>query len=147
MDIILKQDIAGLGYRNEIISVKPGYGNNYLIPQGFATLATKSTIKVMQENIKQAAHKAEKIKTAAEAIAEGLNEVVLEIAAKVGDGTRIFGKVTTTQISDALKLKGFDVDRKKIILPKEVKVLGDYVAMLDLHKEVKKEVKFSVIAD
>jgi large subunit ribosomal protein L9 len=147
MDIILKQDIAGLGYRNEIISVKPGYGNNYLIPQGFATLATKSTIKVMQENIKQAAHKAEKIKTAAEAIAEGLNEVVLEIAAKVGDGTRIFGKVTTTQISDALKLKGFEVDRKKIILPKEVKVLGDYVAMLDLHKEVKKEVKFSVIAD
>jgi large subunit ribosomal protein L9 len=147
MDIILKQDIAGLGYRNEIISVKPGYGNNYLIPQGFATLATKSTIKVMQENIKQAAHKAEKIKTAAEAIAEGLNEVVLEIAAKVGDGTRIFGKVTTTQISDALKSKGFEVDRKKIILPKEVKVLGDYVAMLDLHKEVKKEVKFSVIAD
>jgi large subunit ribosomal protein L9 len=131
MEIILKQDIAGLGYKNEIISVKPGYGNNYLIPQGFATLATKGAIKVMQENIKQAAHKAEKIKT----------------AAKVGDGTRIFGKVTTTQISDALKTKGFEVDRKKIILPKEVKVLGDYVAVLDLHKEVKKEVKFSVIAD
>ncbi len=147
MDIILKQDIAGLGYKNEVISVKPGYGNNYLIPQGFATLATKSSVKVMQENIKQAAHKAEKIKTAAEAIAEGLNEVVLEIAAKVGDGTRIFGKVTTTQISDALKLKGFEVDRKKIVLPKDIKVLGDYVAMLDLHKEVKKEVKFSVIAD
>ncbi len=147
MDIILKQDIAGLGYKNEIIGVKPGYGNNYLIPQGFATLATKSTIKVMQENIKQAAHKAEKIKTAAQAIAEGIGEMVLQIGAKVGDGTRIFGKVTTIQVSDALKAKGFDVDRKKIILPKEVKVLGEYTALLDLHKEVKKEVKFEVVAE
>jgi large subunit ribosomal protein L9 len=147
MDIILKQDIAGVGYKNEIISVKPGYGNNYLIPQGFATLATKSTIKVMEENIKQASHKAEKIKTAAEAIAEGIGEMVLKIAAKVGDGTRIFGKVTSTQISDALKVQGFEVDRKKILLPKEVKVLGEYVALLDLHKEVKKEVKFEVVAD
>jgi large subunit ribosomal protein L9 len=147
MDIILKQDIAGIGYKNEIISVKPGHGNNYLIPQGFAELATKSAIKVMAENIKQAAHKAEKLKTAAEAIAEGIGELVLEIAAKVGEGSRIFGKVTNTQISDALKLKGFDVDRKKILLPKEVKVLGEYVAMVDLHKEVKKEVKFVVIAD
>jgi large subunit ribosomal protein L9 len=147
MDIILKQDIAGIGYKNEIISVKPGHGNNYLIPQGFAVLATKSAVKVMAENIKQAAHKAEKLKTAAEAIAEGIGELVLEIAAKVGEGNRIFGKVTNTQISDALKLKGFDVDRKKILLPKEVKVLGEYVAMVDLHKEVKKEVKFVVIAD
>jgi large subunit ribosomal protein L9 len=147
MDIILKQDIAGLGYKNEIIGVKPGYGNNYLIPQGFATLATKSTIKVMQENIKQAAHKAEKIKTAAEAIAEGIGEMVLQIGAKVGDGTRIFGKVTTIQISDALKAKGFDVDRKKIILPKDIKVLGEYTALLDLHKEVKKEVKFEVVSE
>jgi large subunit ribosomal protein L9 len=147
MDIILKQDIAGIGYKNEIISVKPGHGNNYLIPQGFAVLATKSAVKVMAENIKQAAHKAEKLKTAAETIAEGIGELVLEIAAKVGEGNRIFGKVTNTQISDALKAKGFDVDRKKILLPKEVKVLGEYVAMVDLHKEVKKEVKFVVIAD
>lgn len=146
MDIILKQDIAGLGYKNEVVSVKPGYGNNYLIPQGFASLATKSTLKVVAENVKQAAHKAEKIKTEAETMAASIGDMVLEIAAKVGEGNRIFGKVTSIQISDALATKGFVIDRKKVLLPKEVKVTGDYIAILDLHKEVKKEVNFKVVA-
>ncbi len=147
MDIILKQDIAGVGYKNEIVSVKPGYGNNYLIPQGFAVLATKSSIKVMQENIKQAAHKAEKIKADAQAIADAIGDMTLKIGAKAGESNRIFGKVTSIQISDALSAQGFAIDRKKILLPKDVKNLGEYTAILDLHKEVKKEVKFEVIAE
>lgn len=147
MDIILKQDIAGVGYKNEIVSVKPGYGNNYLIPQGYATLATKSAIKVMNENIKQAAHKAEKIKTEAQNMADGIGDMVLSIGAKVGESNRIFGKVTSIQIVDALRAKGFEIDRKKVLLPKEVKTVGEYTAILDLHKEVKKEVKFEVVAE
>jgi large subunit ribosomal protein L9 len=147
MDIILKQDIAGLGYKNEIVSVKPGYGNNYLIPQGFATLATKSAVKVMQENVKQAAHKAEKIKSDAEALAAAIGDPILSIGAKVGEGSRIFGKVTSIQISDALAAKGFDIDRKKVLLPKEIKTTGEYTAILDLHKEVKKELKFEVVGE
>jgi large subunit ribosomal protein L9 len=147
MNIILKQDIAGVGYKNEIVSVKPGYGNNYLIPQGFAVLATKSSIKVMQENIKQAAHKADKIKGDAQAIADAIGDMVLTIGAKAGESNKIFGKVTSIQIADALATKGIIVDRKKIILPKDVKNLGEYTAIVDLHKEVKKEVKFEVVAE
>jgi large subunit ribosomal protein L9 len=147
MEIILKTDIAGLGYKNDIVSVKPGYGRNYLIPQGFATLATSSAKKVLAENIKQAAHKAEKIKKDAEELAAAIGEMMLEIPAKVGESGRIFGRVTTTQISDMLKSKGFDIDRKKIAIESEVKNLGDYSAMLDLHKEVKHKVAFRVIAE
>jgi large subunit ribosomal protein L9 len=147
MDIILKQDIAGVGYKNEIVSVKPGYGNNYLIPQGFAVLATKSSIKVMQENIKQAAHKAEKIKTDAQTIADAIGDTVLSIGAKAGESNKIFGKVTSIQIADALNKLGFAIDRKKILLPKDVKSLGEYTAIIDLHKEVKKEVKFEVVGE
>src|SRR5690606_26162813 len=111
MEIILKTDIKGLGYKNDLVDVKPGYGRNYLIPQGFAVLATGSNKKILAENIKQAAHKAEKIKTEAENTAARLAEVTLEIKAKIGDSGKIFGKVTTLQISDALAAKGFDIDR------------------------------------
>ena len=116
MEIILKTDIKGLGYKNDLVSVKPGYGRNYLIPQGFAVLATGSNKKILAENIKQAAHKAEKIKTEAENIAAKLAETTLEIKAKIGDSGKIFGKVTTLQISDALATKGFEIDRKKIAI-------------------------------
>ncbi len=114
MELILKADIIGLGYKNDIIKVKDGYGRNYLIPQSLAVLATPSAKKVMAENIKQAAHKAEKIKKDAQTIADGIGEMVLEIKAKAGESGKIFGAVTTIQISDALKAKGFDIDRKKI---------------------------------
>ncbi|MCO6357343.1 LSU ribosomal protein L9P [Roseivirga pacifica] len=147
MEIILKTDIKGLGYKNDTVNVKPGYARNYLIPQGFAIIANGSNKKMIEENIKQAAHKAEKLKADAEAIAEGIGETVLEIKAKVGDSGKIFGAVTTLQISDALKAKGFEVDRKKISFKSEVKMAGDYEAEIDLHKEVKKDVKFSVVAE
>lgn len=147
MEVILKEDINGLGYKNDIVNVKSGYGRNYLIPQGFAVIANTSNKKVVTENIKQASHKAEKIKTAASALASSIGDAKLEIKAKVGESGKIFGKVTTLQISDALKAKGFEVDRKKISIDSEVKSIGDYVATLDLHKEVKHKVTFSVIPD
>lgn len=148
MEVILKTDIKGLGYKNDTVTVKPGYGRNYLIPQGFAIIASESNKKLIGENIKQAAHKAEKIKADAEAIAEAIGDAVLEIKAKAGDSGKIFGAVTTLQISDALKeAKGVEVDRKKISFKSEVKRVGEYEAEIDLHKEVKKDVKFNVVAE
>jgi large subunit ribosomal protein L9 len=147
MEIILKTDIKGLGYKNDLVSVKPGYGRNYLIPQGFAVLATGSNKKILAENIKQAAHKAEKIKTEAENIAAKLTETTLEIKAKIGDSGKIFGKVTTLQISDALASKGFEIDRKKIAITVPVEGAGEFTADVDLHREVKTQVKFVVVGE
>ena len=147
MDVILKTDIKGLGYKNDLVEVKPGYGRNYLIPQGFAVLATASNKRVLEENIKQAAHKAEKIKTSAEALAEKISSTTLEIKAKIGDSGKIFGKVTTLQISDALADKGIEVDRKKISINQPVSTAGEFEAEVDLHREVKTTVKFVVVAE
>lgn len=139
MEIILKTDITGVGYKNDIVSVKPGYGRNYLIPQGFATMATPSNRKVVAENVRQAAHKVEKIKNDALALAEQIGGLTLTLIAKAGESGKIFGRVTNTQIADALREKGFDIDRKKITI-EDVKMLGEYQATLDLHKEVKHQV-------
>ena len=147
MDVILKTDIKGLGYKNDTVSVKPGYGRNYLITQGFAVIASPSNRKMFAENIKQAAHKADKIKGDAQAIAGAIGDAALEIKAKAGDCGKIFGAVTTMQISDALKARGIDVDRKKISFKGEVKMIGEYELEIDLHKEVKKELKFLVVAE
>ena len=146
MELILKTDIAGLGYKNDVVTVKPGYGRNYLIPQGFAEIASPTNKKVLAENIKQAAHKADKLKKDAEERAASIGDLSLELPAKVGESGKIFGRVTSIQIADALKVKGFDIDRKKIAIDGEVKSLGDYTATLDLHKEVKHKVKFTVVA-
>lgn len=146
MQVILRTDIAGLGYKNDVVDVKAGYGRNYLIPQGFAVMATDSNKKQLAENLKQAAHKAEKLKKDAEDLAAAIGDITLDIAAKVGDSGKIFGRVTSIQISDALKAKGFDVDRKKITI-EDVKVVGVYKAILDLHKEVKHAVNVSVAGE
>ncbi|MEX2512736.1 MAG: 50S ribosomal protein L9 [Cyclobacteriaceae bacterium] len=147
MEVILKTDIKGLGYKNDLVEVKPGYGRNYLIPQGFAVLATLSAKKILAENIKQAAHKAEKIKTEAEGIANKLENLTLEIKAKIGDSGKIFGKVTTLQLSDALSAKGLEIDRKKISINQPVSTSGEFEAEVDLHREVKTKVKFLVVAE
>lgn len=147
MEVILKTDIKGLGYKNDTVNVKPGYGRNYLIPQGFAIIASGSNKKMITENIRQAAHKADKIKGDAQAVADAIGDAALEIKAKAGDSGKIFGAVTTLQISDALKARGVDVDRKKISFKGDVKMLGEYELEIDLHKEVKKDLKFSVIAE
>ncbi|WP_256008959.1 50S ribosomal protein L9 [Desertivirga xinjiangensis] len=147
MEIILKQDIKNLGEKDDIVNVKPGYGRNYLIPQGFATLATSSAKKVLAENLKQAQFKQEKIKNDALAIAARLESVKLTIGAKAGESGKIFGAVNTIQVADALKKEGFEVDRRRITFETEPKFVGEYVANLNLHKEVKVQVPFEVVAE
>lgn len=146
MEIILKENIKGLGFKNDIVDVKPGYGRNYLIPQGYAVLATPSNKKVQAENLKQAAHKAEKLKAEADAIATGVGGVSIELKAKIGDSGKIFGAITTLMLSDALKEKGYTVDRKQISFPVTPKEAGEFKAELALHKEVSAEVTFTVAA-
>jgi len=147
MEVILKQDIKKLGEKDDIVSVKPGYGRNYLIPQGLAVLATDSAKKVLAENIRQAQFKQDKIKKDATELATRLENVKLTIGAKAGETGKIFGSVNSIQIADALKQKGFDVDRRRITFEEEPKVLGEYVANLNLHKEVKVQVPFEVVAE
>jgi large subunit ribosomal protein L9 len=147
MEVILKQDVAGVGYKNDIVKVKAGYGNNYLIPNGFALIANDSNKRLVNENIRQAAHKAAKVKQDAEAIASKIGELTVEVKAKAGESGKIFGAVTALQISDSLKAKGFDIDRKKIVLKETPKQVGTYTVTLDLHKEVKHEVKVNVVAE
>ena len=125
MEIILLTDIANLGHKDDIVDVKQGYGRNYLIPQGYAILATPSARKVVAENLRQRAHKEAKLKAEAEAIAAQLAEVKLTIGAKTSSTGKIFGSVNSIMISESLKEKGFDIDRKKIML-KDVKEIGTY---------------------
>ena len=147
MEIILKQDIKKVGEKDDIVNVKPGFGRNYLIPKGYAILATSSEKKILAENIKQAQFKQEKIKMDAEAIAAKLDGVKLNIGAKAGESGKIFGSVNTIQIADALKKQGFEVDRRRITFEEEPKFVGEYIANLNLHKEVKVQVPFEVIAE
>jgi len=147
MEVILKQDMPGLGYKYDTVKVKPGYGRNYLIPRGIAILANNSNRKMIDENIRQAAHKAEKLKNDALEIAEKIEALAIEIGAKTGESGKIFGAVTTLQISDALTANGFDVDRRRISFNGEIKTVGDYEASVELHKEVKANLKFKVVAE
>ncbi len=144
MEIILKQDVQGLGYKNDVVKVKPGYGRNFLIPNGSALIASPSNKRMVEENVRQMAHKAAKIKDEAVALAQKIGDLTLELKTKAGETGKIFGAITSLQVSDALKAKGFDVDRKKIIFKEQPKQLGDYVVNLDLHKEVKHEIKIKV---
>ena len=147
MEVILKQDVQGLGYKNDLVKVKPGYGRNFLIPNGIALMATESNKKMLAENTRQVAHKAAKVKADAEALAQKIGELVVEVGTKAGDSGKIFGAVTGLQVAEILKSKGFDVDRKKVIFKAQPKELGEYTAVLDLHKEVKHEIKVKVVAE
>ena len=146
MEIILKEDVINLGYKNDIVKVKDGYGRNYLIPQGKAVIATESAKKVLAENERQRAHKLAKIKADAEAQAAKLNGVKVVITAKVNEDGTIFGGVGAAQVAEALAAKGFEVDRKAIVA-ETVKAVGEYTATINLHKEVKAEVTFEVAAE
>ena len=146
MEIILLTDIANLGHKDDIVDVKQGYGRNYLIPQGYAILATPSARKVVAENLRQRAHKEAKLKAEAEELAAKLAEVKLTIGAKTSSTGKIFGSVNSIMISESLKEKGFDIDRKKIVL-KDVKEVGTYTALIKLHREVKVDVEFEVVSD
>lgn len=143
----MKQDVTGLGYKNDIVKVKAGYGNNYLIPNGFALIANDSNKRLISENVRQAAHKAAKIKQDAEALAAKVGDLTIEVGTKAGESGKIFGAVTALQIADVLKAKGFDIDRKKVHLKETPKQLGTYTATLDLHKEVKHDIQVKVVAE
>ena len=147
MEIILKQDVAGLGYKNDTVVVKPGYGRNFLIPSGVAIIANDSNKRVVAENIRQAAHKAAKLKQDAEALAAKIGDLTVEIGTKAGESGKIFGAVTAVQVSDFLKTKGFEVDRKKIHFKEQPKQIGTYTVTLDLHKEVKHTINVNVVAE
>ena len=147
MEVILKQDVQGLGYKNDTVKVKAGYGRNYLIPNGFALIANDSNSRLIAENIRQAAHKASKLKQDAEAMAQRIGELTIEIGAKAGETGKIFGAVTAFQVADVLKAKGFDIDRKKVIFKEQPKEVGTYTVTIDLHKEVKHEIKIKVVAE
>jgi len=144
MKIILKDDVKKLGYRNDVVDVKDGYGRNYLIPQGLASLATPSALKVLEEEIKQNRTKEEQRLADAKALAEKMEGTVLKISTKAGSNGRIFGSVTTIQIAQALKDMGYDIDRKKIDIASDIKELGTFKAEIDLHKEVKVNVDLEV---
>ena len=149
MEVILKQDIPNLGYKDDIVKVKNGYGRNYLIPQGMAILATETSRKVLAENKRQKAFKEEKIKSEAETKAKALEKVELKIGAKAGTSGKIFGSVNAIQISQALKDQyNYDVDRKMIHVDGEsIKELGTYKATIRLHKEVSAEIHFEVVPE
>jgi len=147
MEIILKQDVTGLGYKNDVVKVKPGYGRNYLIPQGVALIANESNKRMTAENVRQASHKAAKVKQDAEALAAKIGDLTIEIGTKAGESGKIFGAVTAIQVADILKAKGFDVDRKKVTFKEQPKELGTYVAILDLHKELKHNITVNVVAE
>ncbi len=147
MEVILKEDVVNLGYKDDIVNVKKGYARNYLSPQGKAIIATESSKKVLAENLKQRAHKLEQIKAAAQELAEKLQSVSLTIGAKTSSTGTIFGSVTSIQIADALKEKGFEVDRKNIVIKEAVKEVGNYVAVAKLHKEVSVDIPFEVVAE
>jgi large subunit ribosomal protein L9 len=148
MEIILLQDVNKLGQKDDIVHVKNGYGTNYLIPKGYAIAASPSAKKMHAENLKQRAHKEEKIKIDAQEIASKLEGVSLVVGAKTSSSGKIFGSVNTIQIAEALKEKGFDIDRKSITLPEDqIKEVGKYKAVIKLHREVKVEVGFEIVAE
>ena len=146
MEIILKEDVVNLGYKNDIVTVKSGYGRNYLIQTGKAVIASPAAKKMLAEELKQRAHKLEKIKKDAEAVAEQLKEVSLTIATKVSATGTIFGSVSNIQIAEELAKLGHNIDRK-IIVVKGVKEVGSYTATVKLHKEVSVEIPFEVVAE
>ena len=147
MEVILKEDIITLGYKDDVVNVKEGYARNFLIPQGKAIIASLSAKKVLAENMKQRAHKIEQVKNDAQAIADKMEGTTLSIGAKTSSTGTIFGSVTNIQIAEELAKKGFDVDRKLIIIKDQVKEVGRYTATIKLHKEVSIEIPFEVVSE
>jgi large subunit ribosomal protein L9 len=148
MEIILKQDVPNLGYKDDIVNVKNGYALNFLIPKGIAVTATGSTLKAHNEILRQRAHKEEKIKQEAQKIAETLKGVTLSIGAKTSTKGKIFGSVNAIQIAEALQEKGFSIDRKNITFKEDlIKEVGTFHAKIRLHKEVHVEIPFEIVGE
>jgi large subunit ribosomal protein L9 len=148
MEIILIQDVNKLGQKDDILNVKDGYARNFLVPRGYAVVASSSAKKMHAENLRQRAHKEEKIKVAAQEIAGRLEGLKIVVGAKTSTSGKIFGSVNTIQIAESLKEKGFDIDRKSITLPEDqIKEIGSYKAIIKLHREVKVEIEFEIVGE
>ncbi|MFM2375805.1 MAG: hypothetical protein RLZZ165_902 [Bacteroidota bacterium] len=146
MDVILKKYHKDLGEKNDIVSVKPGFARNFLIPQGIAIMATETNRKIHAENMRQAAHKKDHIKNEALRIAEEMGKLTLTIATLAGPDGRLFGSVTPTMVASQLEAKGFEVERQRILFDAAIKEVGQYEVTVDLHKEVKAKVKIEVVS-
>lgn len=146
MEIILKQDVDNLGNKDQIVNVRPGYANNYLIPQGFATAATASAKKVLAEKIRQQAHKEAKMVADAQAVADKLAGVAVALTVKAAEGGKIFGSVTSAQVADAIEAKGFSIDKRNVKVD-TIKQIGEYKATVKIYKDIKAEVAVSVSAE
>lgn len=146
MEIILKKYHKGLGEKDDIVTVKPGFGRNYLIPQGIGVLATKTAKKILEENMRQASHRKEHMRAEAQKIADELNGLELVIETLAGPDGKLFGAVTPLMVANQLEEKGFNVERQRISFPENIKNLGSYTATIDIQKDVKAEVKIEVTA-
>lgn len=149
MEIILLQDVANLGYKDEIVNVKNGYANNYLLPQGMAIIATATNRKIHAENMRQRARKEEKLRNDATTMQAAVNEKTVRIIAKVGENGHLFGSVTAEQIAEALKEQhNYDVDRKKIVVDgSKLKEVGTFTAQINLYKEIKAQINIEIVAE
>ncbi len=147
MKIILKEDVQGLGYKDDVLTVKSGYGRNFLIPTGKAVLATESAQKVLAENLKQRAHKLAKIKADAEELAAKLNGLTISLGTKASSTGKVFGSVTSLQIAETLEKQGLKVDKRTIVLKDAIKELGSFKVNVKLHKEVSAEITIEVVAE
>ncbi len=146
MKIILKESLKNLGHQGDVVNVKDGYANNYLFPKGMAMMASAGNLKMQEENNRQGAMKREKLKTDAASMSEKLNSITLTIATKAGANGKIFGSITPLQISQALKVKGYEIDRRKIEID-DVKMLGNYEAILNLHRDVAVKIAIEVVSE
>jgi len=147
MQVILLEDVTNLGYKDDVVNVKSGYGRNYLIPQKKAIIASESAKKVLSENLSQRAHKVEKIKGDAQTLAAKMEGLTLTIGAKTSSTGTIFGSVTNIQIAEELAKKGFEIDRKTILIKEPVKEVGSYKAIVKIHKDISVELPFEVISE
>lgn len=147
MEVILKEDVVNLGYKDDIVSVKRGYGRNYLIPTGKAVIATESARKVLAENLRQRAHKLAQIKANAEELAAKINDITLTIKAKTSSTGTIFGSVNNIQVAEELAKLGYEVDRKIIVIKDNIKEVGTYTATVKLHKEVSANINLNVVSE
>lgn len=147
MKVILMQDVENLGDEGDVVTVKDGFGRNYLIPRGLARVATEGAVKARQEEIRQASRKRAREKEGAQGVARQLETTEVAIPARVGEENRIFGTITTQQLADALAQRGFEVDRRNITFNEEIRLIGVYTATIRLHKEVTAQVKVRVVPE
>lgn len=147
MDVILKEDVANLGLKDDIVTVKDGYGRNYLIPRGYAILATESARKVHAENQRQRAHKEAKLRDEAVALAEKIDGIKLTIGAKTSSTGKIFGSVNNIQLAEMLEAEGHTIDRKNITINDQVKEVGTYSAVVKLYRDVTATIEFEVVSE